>query len=1235
MALPDARRGEDASPRVAVRSVADELLEDREVAAADQDQLGHGQIAQQLADLAATAPVRANIALYGPWGSGKSGIGNLVRGELKQRKGVGFARFDAFKYAEIPLRRNFISAVATELGVDHPEFHDDLYTGKTTTSFQVPGKAVVRLALIFFGLTFSIALGLLVIVAGVSAVQSGDFRDNLWALSRQALLAALTPAALLSALVVLAGKALGVERKTDKADSGEQFEALFKKLIKRAGKERVVVFVDELDRCGPAEVVATLDAVRTFLGNEGCVFIVAADRQVIEEALTTDVRQATPADPVNPYYSAGSAYLDKVFQYQINVPPLLPASVTRYALELVQPLPGVWAELDDSLPLVVSVLVPSHVRSPRRVKNLLNAFALAYRLAAARQATGNLSTDVCARADEIARMVCLRVEFPLFARDLVRDARLPEYVTRLNQGENEADVWRDHPHATEEVRRLAKDYASYKAPVATLLSAEDQDDPGAQGEDGRHGSERDVESQHGRQLIEYLRRTRPVNGPGRDLLYMQSTGGVVGLDGQLAERLEVGAANGAVVQITEQAKALDEQGREAMLKLLIEQSRTAVGLEARNVAVCLLALSGVSSIDLAARADAVADALAPAVSADPGIVEGAGLRGAWRVGLHSARPTARELRSIVLRSQEAMSDTDVGLMILRDADAALAADPQTTSRLLAGYLISENHSATAQVLLCLAPGTAARLVATASSEIKAALTELLEPPAPAAAARAAGTTAVRAGAPAAAAAAQPAAAAAPASDDAEPIRETLALLLRGFEPGSGGPAQELLGVLLDTNLRAMRDTAEDALPGERSVTDAVLAAKMLQACGWRTIDRWSTWTAPLSPAALRDDAVEEALQNLVNTLWTRAFEDEDRPPLIAIREAAALVAGLLDHRESAARPSMERVVTESLGVPPADSESAQKRLAVLDAVEPLLGAGALHPSVLTRKEADDLPTTLGADLPEQDTEDPLVKYVLRSVPETLSGWGRPGVAAAPPDAESQEEVLSALDGGSWLPEPHATGLPLIARWMVHRGDASADTAQTVPDLPAADAMARLRSEHGSEADLALAAWVRLARPDAQALLQATDEALTSSHDGPVIDAVAESVEALSPADRATFLSGLLADVDRSAMSAAVLRAAGAGSVPDIEVARLLAERFHRCATNVQRQHVLDLWDRTEIGSDAARRLLFERVLIPLFRPKGEGGSGSAIELGLSYLREWPARSPPGRGRPCFEPLSML
>lgn len=100
------------------RSLAEELIDDRALEDAEQDLLHHKDIVDELEQLVCATEVPANVALYGAWGSGKSSLANILGARLRHREvPVPFARFDAFKYADGPLRRLFISRVAAELGV--------------------------------------------------------------------------------------------------------------------------------------------------------------------------------------------------------------------------------------------------------------------------------------------------------------------------------------------------------------------------------------------------------------------------------------------------------------------------------------------------------------------------------------------------------------------------------------------------------------------------------------------------------------------------------------------------------------------------------------------------------------------------------------------------------------------------------------------------------------------------------------------------------------------------------------------------------------------------------------------------------------------------------------------------------------------------------------------------------------------------------------------------------------
>ena len=173
----------------------------------------------------------------------------------------------------------------------------------------------------------------------------------------------------------------------------------------------ILFFIDELDRCPQAQVVETLAAIRNYFEAPNCIFVVAADRQVLERAFRA-LPYPNPGDGENPYYGSASEFFDKIFQYQIPLPPLRGDTLLRLANDLVaEKSNGIWADLrqaDGGLPLrqVLFALIPSHVRSPRRVKVLLNAFATNVRIAAAR------GLPWLPRAREIAKLTALQTRVP-------------------------------------------------------------------------------------------------------------------------------------------------------------------------------------------------------------------------------------------------------------------------------------------------------------------------------------------------------------------------------------------------------------------------------------------------------------------------------------------------------------------------------------------------------------------------------------------------------------------------------------------------------------------------------------------------------------------------------------------------------------------------------------------------------------------------------------------------------
>jgi len=95
--------------------VESEYIPDSSLREVGADRFEHKAIASELANIVQTVATPYAIAVFAPWGSGKTSLGWLLRGALRGTE-CRFVAFDAWKYADEPLRRHFITEVADELG---------------------------------------------------------------------------------------------------------------------------------------------------------------------------------------------------------------------------------------------------------------------------------------------------------------------------------------------------------------------------------------------------------------------------------------------------------------------------------------------------------------------------------------------------------------------------------------------------------------------------------------------------------------------------------------------------------------------------------------------------------------------------------------------------------------------------------------------------------------------------------------------------------------------------------------------------------------------------------------------------------------------------------------------------------------------------------------------------------------------------------------------------------------
>lgn len=149
-----------------------------------------------------------------------------------------------------------------------------------------------------------------------------------------------------------------------------EFEAVVKNILKKhlADQKRLVIFIDDLDRCSPEQTAAVLETIKTFLDMENCVFVVALDRSYAEAC----IKQAYGLEAPPPSFETW--YLDKVLHITFNIPPLGSADTEVYFKEITKVL-----FLPDTQIENISLLQLTDIAgNPRRIKKFVNQLKLAW-----------------------------------------------------------------------------------------------------------------------------------------------------------------------------------------------------------------------------------------------------------------------------------------------------------------------------------------------------------------------------------------------------------------------------------------------------------------------------------------------------------------------------------------------------------------------------------------------------------------------------------------------------------------------------------------------------------------------------------------------------------------------------------------------------------------------------------------------------------------------------------------
>jgi len=164
------------------------------------------------------------------------------------------------------------------------------------------------------------------------------------------------------------------ERKTlSYSTEGETIKGLFESTIdKLIGKKdrRVVIFIDDLDRCLPEYALKILEAIKLYLSVEHCVFVIGVEKEIIEKAIKMHYKLEKEDE-----FLTGRDYLEKIIQLPYNLPDMGSKGVETLLNELLKGLNNLFSndkEKEDCIALIKYGINPI----PRTVKRFINSIIL-------------------------------------------------------------------------------------------------------------------------------------------------------------------------------------------------------------------------------------------------------------------------------------------------------------------------------------------------------------------------------------------------------------------------------------------------------------------------------------------------------------------------------------------------------------------------------------------------------------------------------------------------------------------------------------------------------------------------------------------------------------------------------------------------------------------------------------------------------------------------------------------
>lgn len=297
----------------------------------DVDYLNYTEVSEMIGEIISDdGLLPISIGIYGSWGVGKSSILQMIAKDLKADNRNLVIPFDAWLYQDFDEAKSALMTVIAKCVYD---------VTPDTLKERAAGlyRRVNKLKLL--GLVADIgALAAGVPTLGTFTRAAGAVDDMRNGIADEDDIEAVRGAAVEARR--MGGNLLKPKEKRNPPEEIAAFREEFAQLLSSMDR-RLVVFVDNLDRCLPENAIATLEAMRLVLFLPRTAFVVAADEDMIRLAVTKHF-----SDPGERHVTD---YLDKLIQVPVRVPKLGLQEVRAYLFMLASVRAGVEANRVEAL----------------------------------------------------------------------------------------------------------------------------------------------------------------------------------------------------------------------------------------------------------------------------------------------------------------------------------------------------------------------------------------------------------------------------------------------------------------------------------------------------------------------------------------------------------------------------------------------------------------------------------------------------------------------------------------------------------------------------------------------------------------------------------------------------------------------------------------------------------------------------------------------------------------------